>query len=215
MKKVCDCDCGLAALAVAGRGRRGQLPGLPWRATPPNRGRYSEGATLDLFLPSKLTVNAGDSVTFSSASFHTVTYAPKPAGLFMPDPAKGRTGRSPTLPGTPSISSGAEVDLQPAAFGRTARRRSRARHRHRAASSRQPGAKPKPATSRYVPERRGLPPVLPGPSGHEGHGRRQAGRRRRCRRPQLRCRLRRSPRRPQPSRRPRRSPPPQRHPPTQ
>ena len=33
-----------------------------------------KGTTLDAFFPSKLVVNAGDSVTFSSATFHTVTY---------------------------------------------------------------------------------------------------------------------------------------------
>jgi plastocyanin len=48
-----------------------------------------KGATLDSFLPSAITVNVGDSITFSSATFHTVTYAPKPAPLFIPDPAKG------------------------------------------------------------------------------------------------------------------------------
>lgn len=50
-----------------------------------------KGATLNAFFPAKLTINAGDSVTFSSATFHTVTYTagkPPPA-LFMPDPAKG------------------------------------------------------------------------------------------------------------------------------
>ncbi len=47
-----------------------------------------KGATLDAFLPSALTIDAGDSVTFSSATFHTVTYTPKPAPLFVPDPGK-------------------------------------------------------------------------------------------------------------------------------
>jgi plastocyanin len=44
---------------------------------------------LNQFMPSTLTVAAGDKVTFSSASFHTVTYTPKPIPLLMPDPAKG------------------------------------------------------------------------------------------------------------------------------
>jgi plastocyanin len=50
-----------------------------------------KGTTLDAFFPSKLTISAGDSVTFSSATFHTVTYTggKPPAGLFIPDPAKG------------------------------------------------------------------------------------------------------------------------------
>jgi len=48
-------------------------------------------ATLNAFFPAKLTINAGDAVTFSSASFHTVTYTAgkPPASLFLPDPAKG------------------------------------------------------------------------------------------------------------------------------
>jgi plastocyanin len=44
---------------------------------------------INQFMPSKLVIAAGDSVTFSSGSFHTVTYAPKPVPLFVPDPAKG------------------------------------------------------------------------------------------------------------------------------
>jgi plastocyanin len=48
-----------------------------------------KGATLNQFMPGKLTIDAGDAVTFSSASFHTVTYlgAAKPPALFIPDPA--------------------------------------------------------------------------------------------------------------------------------
>lgn len=49
-----------------------------------------KGSTLDAFLPGSVTINAGDSVTFSSASFHTVTYGGKPAALFTPDPAHGK-----------------------------------------------------------------------------------------------------------------------------
>jgi plastocyanin len=44
---------------------------------------------INQFMPSKLVIAAGDSVTFSSGFFHTVTYAPKPFALFLPDPAKG------------------------------------------------------------------------------------------------------------------------------
>ena len=43
---------------------------------------------LNQFMPSKLVIAAGDSVTFSSGSFHTVTYAPKPFPLLLPDPGK-------------------------------------------------------------------------------------------------------------------------------
>jgi plastocyanin len=46
-------------------------------------------ATLNQFMPSRLTIAAGDKVTFSSAGFHTVTYTPKPIPLLVPDPKKG------------------------------------------------------------------------------------------------------------------------------
>ena len=45
---------------------------------------------LNLFMPSSLTIAAGDKVTFSSASFHTVTYNPKPIPLLVPDPTKAK-----------------------------------------------------------------------------------------------------------------------------
>jgi plastocyanin len=54
---------------------------------PPN---IPKGATLNSFLPKKVTIVEGDSVTFSSATFHTVTFAPKEPPLFVPDPAKGK-----------------------------------------------------------------------------------------------------------------------------
>ena len=44
---------------------------------------------LNQFMPSTLTIAAGDKVTFSSATFHTVTYTPRPIPLFLPDPKKG------------------------------------------------------------------------------------------------------------------------------
>jgi len=49
-----------------------------------------KGATLDQYLPGTVTINAGDTVTFSSASFHTVTYAKQRASLLARDPAKGK-----------------------------------------------------------------------------------------------------------------------------
>jgi plastocyanin len=57
-------------------------------APPPASLRKIPG-TINQFLPAKVTVAAGDSVTFSSASFHSVTYNPKPIPLLMPDPKKG------------------------------------------------------------------------------------------------------------------------------
>jgi plastocyanin len=48
-----------------------------------------KGTTLDMFLPGKVTINAGDSITYSSATFHTVSYGKQPQPLLLPDPAKG------------------------------------------------------------------------------------------------------------------------------
>lgn len=84
---------GLLALAVAGGadaaptattykvllGEHGQIPG----------GFKRYPVLVNQFMPSTLTIAAGDRVTFSSASFHTVTYTPKPIPLLLPDPAKG------------------------------------------------------------------------------------------------------------------------------
>jgi plastocyanin len=44
---------------------------------------------MNQFMPSKLVIAAGDKVSFSSGSFHSVTYNPKPIPLLVPDPAKG------------------------------------------------------------------------------------------------------------------------------
>jgi plastocyanin len=60
-----------------------------------------KGAFLDQFLPRAVTINAGDTVTFSSASFHTVSYGGKPAAIFMPDPAKGKYGTLNDAAGNP------------------------------------------------------------------------------------------------------------------
>jgi plastocyanin len=57
--------------------------------SPPPGGFKKLPVTLNQFMPSRIVINAGDKVTFSSASFHTVTYAPKPFPLLIPDPAKG------------------------------------------------------------------------------------------------------------------------------
>lgn len=45
--------------------------------------------TINKFLPAKLVIAAGDKVAFTSNSFHTVTYNPKPIPLLVPDPKKG------------------------------------------------------------------------------------------------------------------------------
>jgi plastocyanin len=80
----------IAVFAVAGAAQA-----ATWQVAAGEQARPPAGTpkmtTLDAFFPSKLVINAGDSVTFSSASFHTVTYTAgkPPAGLFVPDPAKG------------------------------------------------------------------------------------------------------------------------------
>ncbi len=65
-----------------------------------------KGTTLDKFLPGTVVINAGDTVTYSSASFHTVSYAPKVPPLLMPDPAKGKYASLKDAAGTPFYFSG-------------------------------------------------------------------------------------------------------------
>ncbi len=57
-------------------------------AQPPASLRKIPG-TINQFLPSRLVIAAGDSVTFTSNSFHSVTYSAKPIPLLVPDPKKG------------------------------------------------------------------------------------------------------------------------------
>ena len=64
-------------------------------------------------------ISAGDSVTFSSATFHTVTYTggKAPAGLFIPDPAKGMYTGLNDAAGTPFYFNGLpKLIYNPAAF---------------------------------------------------------------------------------------------------
>ena len=49
-----------------------------------------KGATLDLFLPGNVTVKTGDSITFSSATFHTVAIGGQAPSLIAPDPEHGK-----------------------------------------------------------------------------------------------------------------------------
>ena len=57
-------------------------------AKPPANLQKTPG-TINQFLPSRLVIAAGDSVTFASNSFHSVTYNPRPIPLLVPDPKKG------------------------------------------------------------------------------------------------------------------------------
>jgi len=79
----------LAALVAAGQAGAADYKVFLGEQGPPPAGT-PKGATLDLFLPKTVTINAGDTVTFSSATFHTVTYTPKPPPLFVGDPKKGK-----------------------------------------------------------------------------------------------------------------------------
>jgi plastocyanin len=78
----------LALSVVGSAGAANGYKVLLGEQAPPPAGYKKLPATQNQFMPSSLVINAGDSVTFSSASFHTVTYVPKPLPLFVPDPKK-------------------------------------------------------------------------------------------------------------------------------
>lgn len=90
MRKLIVLGACVAALVVAGVAQA-----ATWQVAAGEQARPPAGTpkmtTLNSFFPAKLVINAGDSVTFSSASFHTVAYTAgkRPASLFIPDPAKG------------------------------------------------------------------------------------------------------------------------------
>ncbi len=118
MKKITVAVVAGAALVFAGQATAGTTYKvfLGEQARPP--AGTPKGATLDLFLPSRLVIQAGDSVTFSSATFHTVTYAPRPQPLFLPDPAKATYGDVLDAAGTPFYFSGLpKLIYNPLAFG--------------------------------------------------------------------------------------------------
>jgi len=73
---------------------------------------------MNQFMPSKLVISAGDKVTFSSGSFHSVTYDPKPIPLLLPDPAKGTYAGLTDASGTPFyFASLGKFIYNPQAFG--------------------------------------------------------------------------------------------------
>ncbi len=86
----------VAALAVLGAlATVGAAQAASWQVAAGEQSRPPAGTpkmtTLNAFFPSRLVVNAGDSVTFTSAGPpHTVTYlgGRPPAALFVPDPGK-------------------------------------------------------------------------------------------------------------------------------
>jgi plastocyanin len=93
VRRVLIVCVGLVVLAIAG-GANGASTATTYKVFLGEQSEIPGGfkkfpVLLNQFMPSTLTIAAGDRVTFSSASFHTVTYNPKPIPLLMPDPAKG------------------------------------------------------------------------------------------------------------------------------
>jgi plastocyanin len=79
----------LGALAAAGQAGAANYKVFLGEQSRPPAGT-PKGATLDMFLPGKVTVAAGDSITFSSASFHTVAVGGTAPSLIVPDPSHGK-----------------------------------------------------------------------------------------------------------------------------
>jgi plastocyanin len=88
VKRVISITAILASLAVAGQASAANYKVFLGEQSRPPAG-VPKGTTLDVFLPQTVTINAGDSVTFSSATFHTVSYGKAPT-LIVPDPAHGK-----------------------------------------------------------------------------------------------------------------------------
>jgi len=90
MRRVVALAVVIGALGVAGTAEAASWQVAAGEQAPAPKGT-PKGATLNAFFPSRLVINAGDSVTFSIATFHTVTYlgGKAPAALFTPDPTKG------------------------------------------------------------------------------------------------------------------------------
>jgi len=117
MKRLVVLGVVAAALGFAGQASAASFEVLLGEQGRPPAGT-PKGATLDAFLPSAITINAGDTIAFSSASFHTVTYAPKPLPLFVPAPAKATYGDLSDAAGNPFYFVGLpKLIYNPVAFG--------------------------------------------------------------------------------------------------
>ncbi len=132
-----------------------------------------KGTTLDAFFPSKLVISAGDSVTFSSATFHTVTYTggKAPAAPLHPRPgqvhvlgAQRRSRHAVLLQRAP------EAHLQPRRVRARRRqdhhRRSRGLERRALAGRAQGAAR---EGDLHLPQGGHVPADLQRPSRDEGH----------------------------------------------
>ena len=75
MRRVIVLAAALAALVAASGAGAANYKMLLGEQTRPPAGT-PKSATLDAYFPKSVTINAGDSVTFQSASFHTATYSP-------------------------------------------------------------------------------------------------------------------------------------------
>jgi len=118
MKRLVVVVTVLGSLAFAGQAMAGNTYKVYLGQQSPSPAGVPKSAFLDQYFPSKVTVNAGDRVTFSSATFHTVTYAPKPAPLLTPDPAKGTYDQLLDAAGSPFYFSGLPKFIyNPAALG--------------------------------------------------------------------------------------------------
>ena len=176
---VCAC-----ALAVAGVGQAATWQVAAGEQARPPAGT-PKGTTLDAFFPSKLVINAGDSVVFSSATFHTVTYTggKAPAASVRSRPGEGhvhgaqRCGRYAVL-----LQRAAEADLQPRRV-RAGRRQDdhdgRSRLERRDVAERAEGAACE--GDLHVPEGGLVPADLQRPPGHADRGHGEAGRHAGCR----------------------------------
>jgi plastocyanin len=119
MRKVVALAVAIGAFAVAGTAQAASWQVAAGEQARPPAGT-PKGATLNAFFPSKLFINAGDSVTFASASFHTVTYVggKPPAALFAPDPTKGTYTGINDAAGSPFYFDGMpKLIYNPVAFG--------------------------------------------------------------------------------------------------
>jgi plastocyanin len=83
---------GVTAVGLAGASDEGQSWAVDLGQQAPGPATAPKSVFLDQYIPAKLVINAGDKVTFSSATIHTATYlaGSKPPGLFVPDPANGK-----------------------------------------------------------------------------------------------------------------------------
>jgi plastocyanin len=124
VKRVLVMSAALAALAFAAQATAANYQVMLGESQPcgfaPCKGvsGVPKGTTLDQFLPSTVVINAGDTITYSSGSFHTASYVPKAPPLLLPDPAKGKYASVKDAAGMPFYFTGLPKFIyNPLAFG--------------------------------------------------------------------------------------------------